>query len=1016
MLYYRNTEKTLDKDLFKNPSSEYRGAPFWAWNCALDREEVISQTHVFKEMGFGGYHAHVRSGLDTPYLGEIFNDCIRACAEEAKKEGMYLYLYDEDRWPSGYAGGMVTKNPRYSARFLRFTTKKSTDKVKLDVDEKLLEGKKLLGRYSVHAFGNKLISYRRLSDKDNPPGLIWYAYLETESPRSFLNNSPYVDTLNKEAIDLFAEITYTSYKKTVGEYFGRQIKSIFTDEPQFHRFKHSLIPLPFQSERRAWTDDFEETFIKEYGYSLLDKLPELFWEGNYFSEARYNYFNHLAERFACAYADNLSSRCIDMGIAFTGHLMEEPKLSSQTYSVGDCMRLYRSFHIPGIDILKGRHEFTTAKQAQSSLRQYGREGMLSELYGVSRWDSDFKNYKLIGDWQAALGVTLRVPHLSLMSMKGFAKRDYPASIFYQSPWYKKFKYLEDHFARLNTALTRGNAITEIAVIHPIESSWLLFGNSKTRVKCSKFDRKFSRITEILLRGGLDFDYISEATLPQLNTKGNYPLKVGEMQYKTVIVPNCITLRSSTLNRLIDFRNNGGKVIFVGDIPKYVDGKISKGPIDLATISERIPFQKKDIISSLEKNRLFGVYEKGKHTDNFVCQLREDGNGRWLFLANAKKQYNQDKYSQKRQPLTVKIKGKWKATIWNTINGQIIGVKTRSENSFTFLNIDMYEHDSLLLRFDNQEEKEYESLPIFPKHILSKKANNYSLSEPNVLILDKAYYALDGENYSRKKQELLYLDNLCRKRCGLPKRTGRSAQPWVLEKASAQHTIKLKFSFKSKIEIKDTYLALEDAEIAKIILNGTLVESNICGWYVDKAINKVRLPLIKKGLNVLEISLPFGLNTNIEWCYLLGSFAVSLGFSSATLKSLPQLLQYGDIGKQGFPFYGGELSYNLSFEGNGKPVSISVPKFKAALLEVKTSESLNIAFAPYTAIIPSEKGETKLNITAFISRQNAFGPVHLLNGKRAFTSPSSYYPPWRLRTKRYVLSKAGILSPPQIKLQ
>ena len=37
MFYPKNKSKKLDKKLFENPTSEYRGAPFWAWNCKLDR-------------------------------------------------------------------------------------------------------------------------------------------------------------------------------------------------------------------------------------------------------------------------------------------------------------------------------------------------------------------------------------------------------------------------------------------------------------------------------------------------------------------------------------------------------------------------------------------------------------------------------------------------------------------------------------------------------------------------------------------------------------------------------------------------------------------------------------------------------------------------------------------------------------------------------------------------------------------------------------------------------------------
>ena len=40
MLYPKNQEKTLSKELFKHPTSEYRGTPFWAWNGKLDKEEL----------------------------------------------------------------------------------------------------------------------------------------------------------------------------------------------------------------------------------------------------------------------------------------------------------------------------------------------------------------------------------------------------------------------------------------------------------------------------------------------------------------------------------------------------------------------------------------------------------------------------------------------------------------------------------------------------------------------------------------------------------------------------------------------------------------------------------------------------------------------------------------------------------------------------------------------------------------------------------------------------------------
>ena len=66
MLYKKKNEPVLTEELFKNPTSEFRGAPFWAWNCKLDKDELLRQIDVLKEMGFGGAHMHVRTVSANP--------------------------------------------------------------------------------------------------------------------------------------------------------------------------------------------------------------------------------------------------------------------------------------------------------------------------------------------------------------------------------------------------------------------------------------------------------------------------------------------------------------------------------------------------------------------------------------------------------------------------------------------------------------------------------------------------------------------------------------------------------------------------------------------------------------------------------------------------------------------------------------------------------------------------------------------------------------------------------------
>ena len=116
MLYPRSKEPQLSDELFHNPSSEYRGAPFWAWNCELKEDELLWQLDVMKQMGLGGAHMHVRTGMATPYLSDEHMGLVKACVEKCRKEKMLAWLYDEDRWPSGAAGGIGTNHSHLALR------------------------------------------------------------------------------------------------------------------------------------------------------------------------------------------------------------------------------------------------------------------------------------------------------------------------------------------------------------------------------------------------------------------------------------------------------------------------------------------------------------------------------------------------------------------------------------------------------------------------------------------------------------------------------------------------------------------------------------------------------------------------------------------------------------------------------------------------------------------------------------------------------------------------------------
>ena len=674
MLYSRNQESELDARLFQHPGAEYRGAPFWAWNCRLEKKELLRQIDVLREMGMGGFHIHSRVGMSTPYLSEEFMDLVSACNEKAKKNGMLCWLYDEDKWPSGFAGGYVTRELRFRARRLLVTKRRRGDDFcgsrgafEASAAENGKPAGYFLAKYAVFLRGGFLERYLRLdADEKEPEGAdLWYAYLELERETAWFNGQTYVDTLSDAAVRRFLEVTHQRYARRFQNDFGRSIPAIFTDEPQFASKESFRTPDDCSDIRLPFTDDLPEKFTAAYGSDLLAQLPELLWQlpDNRPSAARYRYHDLVCERFVSAFCDQIGAFCRSRGLMLTGHVLNEDSLELQTKSVGEAMRCYRGFDLPGVDVLMDGRLFSTLKQAQSASHQYGRPGVLSEIYGVTGYRFDFRGHKLAGDWQAALGVTTRVHHLSLVSMKGEAKRDYPASINYQMPWYREYPYLEDHFARMNTAMTRGRAVVRVGVVHPIESYWLFWGPIlQTGGMREELEENFKNIVEWLLFSHIDFDFISESLLPELapEEQDGPAFRVGKMEYDVVVVPGCRTIRNTTLKRLENFMRHGGRVVRMGDAPELLDAEPSGLPARVLT--EGVPFSKTALLDALRPYREVEILNgEGRTAPNLFYQMRRDGEDRWLLLSHVNP--TPDYGSESAEPdlaehIRITVRGEW----------------------------------------------------------------------------------------------------------------------------------------------------------------------------------------------------------------------------------------------------------------------------------------------------------------------------------------------------------------------
>ena len=1029
MFYPKSKSEKLDLELFKNPTSEYRAAPFWAWNCEMTPELLTKEIDYIKEMGFGGFHMHPRVGLATPYLSDDFMSLVKTCVNKAKSEGMRAYLYDEDKWPSGFAGGLNTKdNVEYRQKSLKLTTIPYNDgtlTVDEDIDNSTSEMPKskyyFLACYDVMLDGDGyMTSYKRIDISQKASGIKLFAYVEYMPPTPWCNGGAFVDTLSKPAIENFVKITHERYKEAVGGEFGTVVPSIFSDEPQMTGKTYLNTPFERGFVLMPYTTDFDETFKKTYGFSIVDKLPELMYElsDGEISRARYCFHDHSAERFASAFADTIGDWCVKNGIDFPCHMMMEPALWMQTIATGETMRSYRSITLPGIDMLADHHELSTAKQCQSAARQYGREGMMSELYGVTNWYYDFKGHKQQGDWQAAFGVTFRVPHLFWVSMGGEAKRDYPASIGYQSPWYKEYPYIEDHFARINTVMTRGKPVVNIGVIHPIESYWLRFGPlSQTSLERNELQRKFYELINWLVFGSQDFDLISESLLTHQFAGAHGGFGVGVAKYSAVIVPNLTTIRSSTLDALEKFAAAGGKIIFMGDVPKHVDALPSDRAEKLAARASVIDWNKKDLFKLIESDREVLLAEKnGEFAANLVYNMREDGDVRHLFVAHVTEPKDYDVSPMESYDIT--LRGEWALTLMDTMSGETMPLAATYECGNTKFGWICGRCDSLLIEMKKGRseagfsfaEKKYSSV-----EYLSECAP-YTLSEPNVLLLDMPAFSVEGGE-KRPPKYILDADNEIRDALGLRRRGSSMAQPWACpidKNPSARAT--LYFEINSEIDCA-AKLGLESVDYSTVYLNGEPADMTPVGYYVDEdAVKVIELPNIKKGKNELKIDLRVGDITQIEAYYLLGDFGVSVIGRNIKLTEREKTLYFDDTTKQGLAFYGGNITYRFEYDGGGKK-TIEVRRFVGTAISVDVDGKRvpgMLAFPPnrlYLGDLPC--GKHIIDVTLYGNRMNTLGQLHNTILKPSYTDPGMWRPKGRFFTPEYMLRRHGILTTPVI---
>ena len=513
----------------------YRPIPFWVWNDKLHKEDLLDQIDFMDRNAIGGFFIHARAGLLTPYLSNEWMDYAKICCEEADKRGMRGWIYDENGWPSGFAGGKVLQKEENTDQFILFKTGSYDSKA--TVSYRLSDG--------------KLIR----TDEGGAGGEYLNLYIHRSASTA--------DICNPRAVEDFIKYTHEAYQTHFGDGFTRSVEGFFTDEPQYY----------FQNT--PYSDEIAKLFREEYGEDILDSLGLLFTEQEGYRSFRYRYWKGMQKLMLENFSAKIYDWCENNGMKFTGHYMGENSLGLQMRSCGGVMPMYEYEHIPGIDWLgKRTDDSMSITQAASAAAQMGRKQLISESFACCGWDVTPGELKRIAGFQYVNGVNLLCYHMIPYSERGSRKYEYPAHYSQVNPWIKEgFRDFNTYFARLGYLLGEGTETVQVALLHPIRSAYLSFKRTEQgQTGVQDLERAFDRANKLLKNNAIAFHHLDETLLEKHGYVKGGKIGCGKCAYGYLVIPKIYTMDASTERLLRQFIDQGGKVLLLDGRPEYVEGE------------------------------------------------------------------------------------------------------------------------------------------------------------------------------------------------------------------------------------------------------------------------------------------------------------------------------------------------------------------------------------------------------------------------------------------------------------
>lgn len=969
------------KSNFANPPADYRSAPLWDWNEQISEQGIDFQMKEFKKAGIGGVFIHPRPGLLTEYLSKDWFQLYNYTIQKGKELGMKVWIYDENSYPSGFAGGhLPTEMPE---------SYNQGGGLKMEIQQVLNIQMNDTVEVVLKKTATGFTDITKTVANENGTKGTYYIFKKTYFDKmSWYGGFNYVDLLLKGVTEKFIDITMTRGYERFKNENGTTLMGVFTDEP-------NLESALTKTSMLRWTPDLWEAFQKRWGYDLKVNLPSLVEETGNWRKVRHDFYESMVEMFVDRWSKPWSKYCDEHQLRWTGHYWEH----GWPYPTDgmDESAFYIWHQQPGVDMLGNQFDSLglgiqwgndrAIRELRSAANMAGRTRTLSETYGGAGWELSFESQKRLVDWQIVLGVNFVNQHLSYYSLNGVRKFDYPPSFSYHEPWWDNYKLLGDYIGRACMAMSMGEQINNTLVLQPNTTAWMYFSRKDMNPTIDKIKDGFKNFVYRMEQLHVEYDLGSENVLKELGSVKSNKLKVGNRDYSLVVIPaEMENIDTHTYELLVEFLKNGGKVLSFNPKINFLDGLASDKMDALASkfsqqwiVAEKLTEPK---VLQLLVGKDFTMNDISKN-GMLYHQRRVLEDGQLLFVVNTS--------TTKKAVSQITIKGK-SVTKFDLVSGKTVAVNSTYSNENVMFPVELTPVGSSLFFVSNNTS----STPI-AKSNLASETTVPAIGITKVKAESKNVLMVNYLDLKTKKTDLkdVYFMNALKQ---LFSENGVTiGNPWQHKIQYKRNYLSLDTLFTSDSKFTATYhfqinadvttetmkaicAVVERPQLWQVSVNGKNVSKIDGSYWIEKEFPQYKVgEYLHAGENTITLTSDrMTIFTELMPIYLIGDFLVEPGSPGFQITE-GQMNNLGSWNKNGMPFYSQKVAYSQEFEINNvakKAYKVKLNQWSGTVAEVWVNgqKAGEIGWQPYEMdVTPYVKsGRNEITVKIIGSLKNTFG--------------------------------------------